>query len=138
LKSQDGALPPTALKKCGEISENNMKIKELHKLGRPPAPLWAGPLGLAQNVDGRAMAARCEDGDEKDTKGSAVYFVTVPFVPLGRGKIVYMSHRGNDDDTDLKNRKTYGSVLVRFFGRKMHFAPIFRISKRICLAIHTA
>jgi hypothetical protein len=48
-----------------------------------------------------------------------------------------MSHRIDDYDTDLKNRKTYGSVLVRFFGGKMHFAPFFCASENIQPATRT-
>jgi hypothetical protein len=94
-------------------------------------------LGLTKNTGGRVAAARCEEGDEKDTNDSFVLFVPLAFAPLWRGPVVYMSHRGNDYDTDRKNPKTYGSVLVRFFVRKVHFAPFFWPAENIRLATRT-
>jgi hypothetical protein len=51
--------------------------------------------------------------------------VLYSFVPLCRGPLANFSHRGNDYGTSPKNLKTYGSVLVRFFCRKMHFVFLF-------------
>ena len=105
---------------------------------RQPLSAFGLAFGLTENKGGRVAAVRCDEGDEKDTNDSFVYFVTRPFVPFSRVRIAYMSHRSDDYDTNPENRKTYGSVLVRFFGRKMHFAPFFRALEKIQLATHTA
>jgi hypothetical protein len=109
-----------------EISENNVNINNLRKLARPPFRFGL-PLDLTKNTGGRVAAARCE-ADEKDTNDSFAYFATFAFGPFSRGQVAYRSHRADDYVTDRKNRKTYGSVLVRFFVRKVHFVPFFRPS----------
>jgi hypothetical protein len=83
------------------------------------------PVGIAGKVDGRVAPASCEPAGKEITDGSNGYFGIRSFAPFWPGQIVYISHCENDYDLDRKNRKTYGSVLVRFFGRKMHFAPFF-------------
>jgi hypothetical protein len=51
-------------------------------------------------------------------------------VPLWRGQVVHLAHRGNDYVTGGQKRKTYGSHLVRFFCIKMCFCTIFRRMRR--------
>jgi hypothetical protein len=54
-----------------------------------------------------------------------------------RGQVVHLSHCVNDSATRGEKQKTYGRHLVRFFCRKMRFAPFFGTAEKIPLATYT-
>jgi hypothetical protein len=92
---------------------------------------WDRRFGMAGNSHGRVAGARREQAGEADTDGSRGYLGLLSFVLFWRGPMVYLSHCNHNNDTKLKNRKTYGSVLVRFFRIKCILHPFFDLLKRL-------
>jgi hypothetical protein len=96
------------------------------------------PIGIGVNQDKSAEAARCAwAADENECVPFSRSDLPTFVPPLWRGPFAYLAHCGNEYGTSLKNQKTYGSVLVRFFCGKMHFAPLFWLSEKIRFATCT-
>jgi hypothetical protein len=62
------------------------------------------------------------DGTDKAEQAVPCVIFTAPFVPWIHLLII---HHGHHITSTRQNRKTYRSVLVRFFCGKVHFAPFF-------------
>jgi hypothetical protein len=67
------------------------------------------------------------DGTDKAEQPAPGVLFTAPFVPWIHILII---HHGHHITSTRQNRKTYRSVLVRFFCGKAHFAPFFGIPKK--------